>query len=478
MKAPGETGQRDAGRVRGTGRRSGRGAGGRVAPQSGVRGRRVAARPPDHENLLAGLRGSRRSGASGSAASPAGSVCRSSPRPSSRSSAPSSPPRAASRSPARSARPIERLEIYFATSAGENAGKFDMSPDDADSDPERQRSRRRKFFVANGHLLGAPAHGRRNASSSSTSSSRRRSTGVSSCRSRRRASRSAASTSTLFDDWARQHRTGGEAELGVATLFVPLHRVEKIFEDSRVGSVASYAERFFEMVGRDVREVLRPGPPARTRQPELTARRALRPRAPAPDVERPARRRADVPVPDDRQGSFPGERAGRGSTVRARASRSCPSSGRAATLSNPAATDACANLDLERKTYYPAPCDTALAMAEGLSSPFGNAQGLARGDAAAAPRRGRVRLEESNMGPGEETAGFATQRFVWTVAWSESKRVGPDTVRAEIVRTLEAWTTDRVAQEAFRFGHADELIDEPEELRARVTDLLAAAGLP
>ncbi len=62
----------------------------------------------------------------------------------------------------------------------------------------------------------------------------------------------------VFDDWARQCRTDGEAELGVSTLFVPMHRVEKIFEDARVGSVASYAERFFEIVGRDVREVLRP----------------------------------------------------------------------------------------------------------------------------------------------------------------------------------------------------------------------------
>ena len=60
----------------------------------------------------------------------------------------------------------------------------------------------------------------------------------------------------LFDDWARQHRPGGEPELGVTTLFVPLQRVEKIFEDARVGAVASYAERFFEMTGRDVREVL------------------------------------------------------------------------------------------------------------------------------------------------------------------------------------------------------------------------------
>jgi hypothetical protein len=64
----------------------------------------------------------------------------------------------------------------------------------------------------------------------------------------------------VFDDWARQCRTEGEAELGVSTLFVPMRRVEKIFEDARVGSVASYAERFFEIAGRDVREVLRVAP--------------------------------------------------------------------------------------------------------------------------------------------------------------------------------------------------------------------------
>ncbi len=61
----------------------------------------------------------------------------------------------------------------------------------------------------------------------------------------------------LFDDWARQYRTGSELQLGAATLFFPLHRVEKIFEDSRIGTVAAYHERFFEMVGRDVRDVLR-----------------------------------------------------------------------------------------------------------------------------------------------------------------------------------------------------------------------------
>lgn len=60
----------------------------------------------------------------------------------------------------------------------------------------------------------------------------------------------------LFDDWARQARGKGETELGLVTLFLPLHRVEKMFEDSRVGAVASYQERFLEIVGRDVRGFL------------------------------------------------------------------------------------------------------------------------------------------------------------------------------------------------------------------------------
>ena len=64
----------------------------------------------------------------------------------------------------------------------------------------------------------------------------------------------------LFDDWARQQRPGAEAELGVSTLFVPLHRIEKLFEDARVGSVASYAERFYEIVGCDARAFLGPQP--------------------------------------------------------------------------------------------------------------------------------------------------------------------------------------------------------------------------
>jgi len=39
-------------------------------------------------------------------------------------------------------------------------------------------------------------------------------------------------------------------------------RIEKLFEDARVGSVASYAERFYEIVGGDARSFLGVRPPA------------------------------------------------------------------------------------------------------------------------------------------------------------------------------------------------------------------------
>ncbi len=60
----------------------------------------------------------------------------------------------------------------------------------------------------------------------------------------------------LFDEWAREQLPGADKELGLARIFFPLHRVEKVFEDARVGSVLAYHERFRQMVGRDVREVL------------------------------------------------------------------------------------------------------------------------------------------------------------------------------------------------------------------------------
>jgi methylmalonyl-CoA epimerase len=54
-----------------------------------------------------------------------------------------------------------------------------------------------------------------------------------------------------FDDWMREiARHPDECTLGLATTFVPLFRIERIFLDERVGLVPSYCERFEQTVGR------------------------------------------------------------------------------------------------------------------------------------------------------------------------------------------------------------------------------------
>lgn len=53
-----------------------------------------------------------------------------------------------------------------------------------------------------------------------------------------------------FPDWVRQMGSQtAEPTLDLATMFVPLFRVERIFLDEPVGSVKSYAEYFEEVVG-------------------------------------------------------------------------------------------------------------------------------------------------------------------------------------------------------------------------------------
>lgn len=59
-----------------------------------------------------------------------------------------------------------------------------------------------------------------------------------------------------FDDWSAELAREGRSSLGLATMFVPLHRVERIFLDERVGDVESYAERFARRVGRPVGAVI------------------------------------------------------------------------------------------------------------------------------------------------------------------------------------------------------------------------------
>jgi len=59
-----------------------------------------------------------------------------------------------------------------------------------------------------------------------------------------------------FEDWMAQiNRNEGQA-LGLATMFVPLLRVERIFLDEQVGEVEGYSQRFERRVGISVETFL------------------------------------------------------------------------------------------------------------------------------------------------------------------------------------------------------------------------------
>lgn len=54
-----------------------------------------------------------------------------------------------------------------------------------------------------------------------------------------------------FDDWTREAARGG-ASMGLSTVFFPLHRVEKIILDERVGDIPALSNAFESRVGHDV----------------------------------------------------------------------------------------------------------------------------------------------------------------------------------------------------------------------------------
>ena len=65
-----------------------------------------------------------------------------------------------------------------------------------------------------------------------------------------------------FDDWMNSLLYDEEAALGLATIFFPLHRLERMFLDERVGQVESLCELFERRVGRPVSEVIGERPAA------------------------------------------------------------------------------------------------------------------------------------------------------------------------------------------------------------------------
>ena len=59
-----------------------------------------------------------------------------------------------------------------------------------------------------------------------------------------------------FDDWMRQEARGQEPLLGPTTAFYPMHRLERMERDERVGTIEGCADRFAREVGRSVGAVL------------------------------------------------------------------------------------------------------------------------------------------------------------------------------------------------------------------------------
>ena len=68
------------------------------------------------------------------------------------------------------------------------------------------------------------------------------------------------------EDWLLQERSDGESILGPSTFFFPLHRVQRIdLDESQIGGVVAFAEKYRDACGRDVREALLAGDSAQGR---------------------------------------------------------------------------------------------------------------------------------------------------------------------------------------------------------------------
>ena len=59
-----------------------------------------------------------------------------------------------------------------------------------------------------------------------------------------------------FDDWTRSVASEEAPSLGLATIFFPMSRVERMFLDERVGEVESMSDFFEQRVGRTVETYL------------------------------------------------------------------------------------------------------------------------------------------------------------------------------------------------------------------------------
>lgn len=59
-----------------------------------------------------------------------------------------------------------------------------------------------------------------------------------------------------FDDFLQQVRSPEEAQVSLATIFYPMHRVERIALDEAKGAIPSLAQTFERQVGKRLRDYL------------------------------------------------------------------------------------------------------------------------------------------------------------------------------------------------------------------------------
>jgi hypothetical protein len=59
-----------------------------------------------------------------------------------------------------------------------------------------------------------------------------------------------------FDDWLQQEAHASEQLIGPATVFYPMHRIERLEVDETIGPVVSCSDRFEAGVGRSVAEAI------------------------------------------------------------------------------------------------------------------------------------------------------------------------------------------------------------------------------
>lgn len=58
------------------------------------------------------------------------------------------------------------------------------------------------------------------------------------------------------EDWLRQTISGDEPLIGPSTVFVPMHRVERIYLDESSGGAEGIGDRLRRITGRDATDIL------------------------------------------------------------------------------------------------------------------------------------------------------------------------------------------------------------------------------